>query len=57
MESGDPLPNLFGGGAPKFDDAPPKGRDNVDPAAGESDEKPTEDSPKTAAQGGGFWVK
>jgi flagellar basal body P-ring protein FlgI len=57
MESSDPLPNLFGGGAPKFDDSPPKGSDGVYPTAAETDEKPAEDSSKSAAHSDGFWVK
>ncbi len=57
MESSEPLPNLFGGGGPKVDDTSPKFRDDGDLPTTENDEKPAEDSPKSAARSKGFWVK
>jgi hypothetical protein len=57
LHSSDPLPNLFGGGIPKSDDAASKDRHDVELPTAKTDENPTADFAKSPAKDGGFWLK
>jgi flagellar basal body P-ring protein FlgI len=55
--SSDPLPNLFGGSRPQFDDAKPSKEPENSPDEEETATKTTDDASKTSAKRSGFWLK